>query len=151
MSSRIRGNEERQKMNKTSNVAAVAIGIMTLVTGTYALGASRNATPSAVATTNGSDVTLMPGTGTTLRLHFSGVEIITHDSHGGLMILKARGQMLHYRPEAYQVINGEIKPVEVNFRIEGMDQVVVQFGNIDKNAPVILKQGAVMSGQPSLM
>jgi hypothetical protein len=139
-------------MNKISIVAAAIIGIMTLATGTYALGAPRNATPGSVVTTNGSDVTLAPGTGTnSVRLHFSGAQIITHEPHGGLMIVKARGQLLHYRPEAYQLINGEVKPVEVHFQIEGTDQVTVQFGAIDKNAPVILKQGAVMSGQPSSM
>ena len=139
-------------MKKNSIVTVVAIGMMTLATGTYALGAAGTKAPSAFVTANGSDVTLMPGAGSdTLRLHFSGAEIITHESHGGLMIVKARGQLMHYRPEAYQVINGETKPVEVNFKIEGRDQVVVEFGKIDKNAPVILKQGAVMSGNPSVM
>jgi hypothetical protein len=139
-------------MKKNSIVATVAIGMMTLATGSYALGAARNTTPSAIVTANGSDVTLMPGSGSeTLRLHFSGAQIITHESPGGLMIVKSGGRMLHYRPEAYQLINGEIKTVELQFRIEGMDQVVVQFGKMDNNAPVILKQGAVMSGQPSVM
>ncbi len=135
-------------MTKNSIAAVVAIGIMTLGTGTYAFGAARHTTPSAVVASNGADVTLAPGTGSdTLRLHFSGAQIITHESSGGLTILKARGQLLHYRPEAYQLINGEIKPIEATFRIEGTDQVVVEFGKIDKNAPVILKHGAVMSGQ----
>jgi hypothetical protein len=139
-------------MKKNSIVAVIAIGMMALATGTYALGAARNTTPSAVVTTNGSDVTLTPGSGSdTFRLHFSGAKIITHESSGGLMIVKARGEMLHYRPEAYQLINGEAKPVEVNFKIEGMDQVVVEFGKIDKSAPVILKQGAVMSDKSSVM
>lgn len=116
------------KMNKTSIVAAAAIGMMALATGTYALAAERNQTPSAVVRTNSSDVTLMPGTGaSTLRLHFSGAEIITQESPGGLMIVKAKGRQLHYRP------------------------VVVQFGKIDRNAPVILKRGAVMYDQPDLM
>ena len=137
-------------MKQTSIVAVAAIGMITLATGTYALGAARNTRPSAPVTknvtTNGSDVTLMPGSGSdTLRLHFSGAQIITHESPGGLMIVKSGGRLLHYRPEAYQLINGEIKTVELSFRIEGMDQVVVQFGKTDKNAPVILKQGAVMS------
>ncbi len=67
------------------------------------------------------------------------------------MIVKAKGRLLHYRPNAYQVIDGEMRPVEVGFRIDGVDQVVVQFGKIDKNAPVILKQGAVMYDKPVLM
>jgi len=139
-------------MKKNSIVTVIAIGMMTLVTGSYALGTPRNTTPSAVVTTNGSDVTLMPGTGSdTLRLHFAGAQIITHESARGLMIVKAGGQLLHYRPEAYQLIDGEMKPVEVSFKIEGKDQVVVQFGKMDKNAPVILRQGAVMSGKSSVM
>lgn len=139
-------------MKTTSIVAAIAVGMITLATGTYALAAQRTPAAGSIVSTNGSDVTLMPGTGTaTLRLRFSGAQIITHESAGGLMIVKAKGQLLHYRPDAYQLINGEIKPVEVHFRIEGIDQVVVQFGNIDKNAPVILKQGAGMYGQPELM
>jgi hypothetical protein len=126
--------------------------MMTLATGTFALAAARNPTPGSVVRMNGSDVTLMPGTGSdTLRLHFSGAEIITHDSPGGLMIVKAKGRLLHYRPDAYQVIGGEAIPVEVHFRIDGVDQVVVQFDRIDKNAPVILKQGAVMCDQPVSM
>jgi hypothetical protein len=133
-------------MKKNSIVAAVAIGIMTLATGTYALASELNPTPRSVVTTNGSDITVIPGTGSdTLRVHFSGAEIVTQESPGGLMIVKAKGQLMHYRPEAYQVINGEIKPVEVNFHIEGKDQVVVQFGEIDKNAPIILKRGALIS------
>jgi hypothetical protein len=130
-------------MKKTSIATVVAIGIMTLVTGTCAFAAKGNTTPGSAVVTNGSDVTFMPGTGSdTLRLHFSGAEIITRESAGGLMIVKARGQLLHYRPDAYQVINGEMKPVELRFQIEDKDQVVVQFGKIDKNVPVILKQGA---------
>jgi hypothetical protein len=130
-------------MKKT--LIVTALGIMTLVTGTNALAAQRNAAPA-------SDVTWMPRTGSdTLRLHFAGAEIITHESTGGLMIVKAKGQLLHYRPDAYQLIDGEIKPVEVHFRIDGIDQVVVEFGNLDKNAPVILKQGSVMYGQPEPM
>lgn len=137
-------------MKKISIVATAVLGMMTLATGTYALAAAPTTTPGAVVRPNGSDVTLKPGSDT-LRLHFSGAEIITRESTGGLMIVKARGRLLHYRPEAYQVIDGEMKPVEVHFRIEGTDQVVVQFGNIDKSAPVILKQGAVMSDQRSMM
>ena len=132
-------------MNKTSIAAAAVMGIMTLATGSYALASESNQAPGSVVKTNGSDVMLAPGAGSnTLRLHFVGAEIITHEAHGGLMIVKARGQLLHYRPDAYQLINGKIKPVEVHFVIEGKDLAVVQFGQIDENAPVVLKRGAVM-------
>jgi hypothetical protein len=138
-------SQEKQKMKKNFIAAAAAAGIITLATGTYALAAPSNPAPSSVVTTNGTDIKVMPGTGSdTLRVHFSGAEIITHESSGGLMIVKARGQLLHYRPEAYQLINGEIKPVEVHFRIEGTDQAIVEFGKSDKSAPVFLKRGAVM-------
>ncbi len=137
-------------MKKNSIVATAALGLLTLGMGTFAMAASPTATSTAAARTNEADVTLKPGSDT-LRLHFSGAQIITQESAGGLMIVKARGRLLHYRPEAYQVIDGEVKPVEVHFHIEGTDQVVVQFGKIDKSAPVILKQGAVMSNQQSLM
>src|SRR5580692_9891905 len=99
-------------MKKLSIVATAALGMITLAAGTYALGADRTTTPSAVVKANSSDVTVMPGSDT-LRLHFSGAQIITRESHGGLMIVKARGQLLHYRPEAYQLIDGEMKPVAV--------------------------------------
>jgi hypothetical protein len=139
-------------MKRNSIIAAAAFGLITLATGSYAFAAERNPSSGSNVRTDGSDVTLMPGSGSdTLRLHFSGAEIITHEGPGGLMIVKARGRLLHYRPNAYQVINGEIRPVEVGFRIDGVDQVVVQFGKIDKSAPVILKQGAVMHDQPLLM
>jgi hypothetical protein len=139
-------------MKRTSSIAAAAFGLMTLTAGSYAFAAGRNPSQSSSVRTNGSDVTLMPGSGTdTLRLHFSGAEIITHEGPGGLMIVKAKGRLLHYRPNAYQVIDGEMRPVEVGFRIDGVDQVVVQFGKIDKNAPVILKQGTVMYDKPVLM
>src|SRR5579862_7709976 len=128
----------RQKMKKTSFVTAIAIAMITLATGTCALAAARNATPVSVVKTNGSDVTLMPGAGSdTLRLHFSGAQIITREPQGGLTIVKGGARLLHYRPDVYQVINGEIKPVEVHFEIDGIDQVVVRFGEIDKSAPVI--------------
>lgn len=135
-------------MKRTSILAAVAAGVITLATGAHAFAAEMNLTPGSVVSKSGSDVTVMHGASDTLRLHFAGAEIVTHEPDGGLMIVKARGQLMHYRPEAYQLIDGEMKPVEVHFRIEGKDRATVQFGKVDNNAPVILKGGAVMSSQP---
>ena len=138
-------------MNKTSIVSAVVAGIMTLATCSAAFAADVNLSSGSGAKTNSSDVMVMPGTDSQpLRLHFSGAERLHHEL-GGLTVFQTNGERMHYRPDAYQVINGKHKPVEVNLHIEGNDQVTVEFGKVDKSAPVILKRGAAMFSQPVRM
>lgn len=131
-------------MKKTFVAAAVAAGLMMLATGTSALAAE------SMMKTDKSDFVVMPGTGSdTLRLHFSGAERLHRDfPGGGLIVFQAGGGRMHYRPDAYQLINGKLKAVAVDFLIDGKDEATVQFGKIDKSAPVFLKRGAMMYNQP---
>jgi hypothetical protein len=144
-------------MKKTSIVAALAAGMMLLAARDGALAAELNppelhpASDPAV-TTRGSDVTVMPQNGAGhVRVHFSGADLLYRDSPGDLTVLKTDGAHMHYRPNAYQLIDGRMKRVDVNFQIEGKDEATVWFGKLDRSAPVILKWGAVMSSQPSGM
>ena len=136
-------------MKKNTIVALVAAGVMTLATGTYAHAAALNPASGPTLKTNPSDVVVAPGTGSdSVRLHFSGAQLLYRNSPGELTVFKANGGLMHYRPDAYQLINGKIKHVDVNLRIEGRDNATVEFGSMDSNAPVILKWGTVMSSQP---
>jgi hypothetical protein len=138
-------------MKKTFIMAAVAAGMLTLATGTYAHGAEISPTEGAAVKTMNSDIVVMPGTGSdTLRLRFSGADLLHQEFHGGLTVYEASGGRMHYRPEAYQLINGKRRSVEVHFQIEGKDQATVRFGKADRNAPVILERGAFMF-QPAWM
>jgi hypothetical protein len=134
-------------MKKTSIVTVVAAGMITLLTGTYALAAKITPTSDAVVKTNDSDIMVMPGTTDNLRLHFSGADRLHREFPGGLTVYQANGETMHYRPDAYQMINGKLKAVDLSFHIEGRDQVTVKFGKIDKSAPVFLKRGGVMFSQ----
>lgn len=139
-------------MKKTSIVAAVVAGIMTLGTGSYAFAAGASSASASVVKTNESDLMVMPDAGTdSVRLHFAGAERLHTDIHGGLTIFRGNAGLRYYRPDAYQVINGKMKSVEVRFRIEGRDKATIEFGKIDPGAPVILRWGAVMSTQSALM
>jgi len=139
-------------MKKTSIVAAVLAGALALATGSYAFAAGMNPASGAVVKTNDSDLMVMPGAGAgAVRLHFSGAERLRNDFRGGLTIIKDNTGSMHYRPEAYQVVNGKFKSVEVHFRIEGKDEATVEFGKTDPGVPVILRWGAVMSGQSVVM
>jgi hypothetical protein len=132
-------------MKKTFVMTAVAVGIMTLATGTNALASEMNLTAGSTLRTTGSDVVVMPGTASNeLQLHFSGAERLHNEFHGGLTVFEAAGGRMYYRPDAYQLINGKRKPVEVSFHIDGKDLVTVQFGKTDKSAPIILERGAIM-------
>jgi hypothetical protein len=149
-------------MKNTSIAAAVLMGIMTLATGTYALAADMDTAGSvrrevsvmsgSAVTTHGSDLTVMPGADSAaLQLHFSGSERIERNFPGGLTIFKAHNLRMNYKPNAYQVINGKIKTVELQFRIDDMDHATIEFGKMDKSAPVIVKWGAVMSSPSPVM
>ena len=135
-------------MKKTSIVAAVVAGLMILAPGSYAFAAGVSTGSSSVVKTNNSDLMVMPGAAAgSVRLHFSGAERLFNEFHGGLTIIKDNRGLMHYRPEAYQVVNGKYKSVEVQFRIEGKDEAVVEFGKTAPGVPIILRSGAVMSGQ----
>jgi hypothetical protein len=135
-------------MKKTFIAAALTAGIMTLTPGTYAFAADMNPTMGSAVAKNNSDITVMPGTNDALRLHFSGAERLHIEFPGGLTVFEGNGERMHYKPDAWQMVNGKLKAVEVRFHIEGKDEVTVQFGKVDKNAPVILKRGALMFPSP---
>ncbi len=136
-------------MKKTSIVAVLAAGIMT-VAATTAAFAEMNPAAISPARVGSGDVKLMPGSDTA-QLHFAGAELITNDAPGALTVFKADGTRMNYHPNAFQVIGGKIRPVDARFRIDSKDQVTVEFGKLDKNAPVILKRGAAMYAQPAWM
>jgi hypothetical protein len=138
-------------MKKAFFVTAVAAGMMTLAAGTYPLCAEMAPASGSVVQTNSTDLMVMPGTADNLRLHFSGADLLHHEFPGGLTVYQTNGETKHYRPDAYQVINGKHKAVDISFHIEGRDQVTVKFGKMDKSAPVFLKRGGVMLGQPVRM
>jgi len=134
-------------MRKTSIVAAVVAAMMVVATGSYAFAAETGS----MVKTNNSDLVVMPGAGAgAVRLHFSGAERLHNDFKGGLTIIKDNTGLMHYRPEAYQVVNGKFRTVEVHFRIEGKDEATVVFSKTDPGVPIVVRWGAVMSGHSVL-
>lgn len=75
-------------------------------------------------------------------LHFAGAERIDFGSAGELTIIKNNGRLVRYRPDAYQMIGGKLKPVGLTYKMNGKDRVTMKFGKFDKESPLIIHHGA---------
>jgi hypothetical protein len=136
-------------MKKTSIAAAVTAGVIMLTANTYALASEMK--PTNVLKTNDSDLTVMPGAGSEpVQLQFSGAAHLYANAPGELTVFKATGAVTHYRPVAYQMVDGKMKRIEVHFRIDSKNQATLQLGARDENAPVVLQGGAAIAHQPVL-
>ncbi len=124
---------------------AVMAGILSLIPGSSAFAGSivKTSTPGLVATVNSRDVIIQGASETVpVQIQFGGAERIEFGRPGELIVMR-HGSSQHYRPEAYQIIDGKWRPLAVRYTLNGGDRVSVNFGNFDKSAPVFLRYGAV--------
>src|SRR5579863_296693 len=119
--------------------AAVLSGILLLIPASPVLAASivNNSVSASVTPLNSRDLMIETVSGAaTVQLHFAGAEHIDFGLPGELLIMR-HGLREHYRPEAYQMINGKMRPVSISYRHIGSDRVTVNFVKFDPSAPII--------------
>lgn len=123
---------------------AIVTGILSLIPASPALAANvvNTAASGPVSTVNSRDLIIQGAAETApVQLHFAGAERIEVGRPGELLVMR-HGLRQHYRPEAYQIINGKWRPLSVGYRVEGADRVIVNFGNCDNSAPIFVRYGA---------
>ena len=124
---------------------AVMAGMLSLISGNPAFAAdvAKTSAPGLISTVNSRDLIIQGASETVpVQLHFGGAERIDFGRPGELIVMR-HGSRQHYRPEAYQIIDGKWRPLTVGYTINGGDRVTVNFGNFDNSAPVFLRYGAV--------
>ena len=124
---------------------AVMAGILSLIPGSPAFAGNivETSAPRLISTVNSRDLIIQGALETVpVQLHFGGAERIELGRPGELIVMR-HGSRQHYRPEAYQIIDGKWRPLTVGYTINGGDRVTVNFGNFDNSAPVFLRYGAV--------
>ena len=133
-------------MKRRIFTSAVATGLLAVAMGSTAMAAEASATitaRAAVTMLNARDMVFQPGSETAhVQVHFADADRIQPGGPGELFITRANGNRVAYRPEAYQMINGKMKPVTVSFTKEGRGRVRLNFGKFDQNAPLILRRAA---------
>ncbi len=124
---------------------AVMAGILSLIPGSPAFAGKIVNTPASesISTVNSRDLIIQGASETVpVQLHFGGAELIEFGGPGELIVM-SHGSRRHYRPDAYQIIDGKWRPVAIGYRLNGGDRVTVNFGKFDNSAPVFLRNGAV--------
>ena len=124
---------------------AVMAGMLSLIPGNpaFAGDVAKTSAPGLISTVNSRDLIIQGASETVpVQLHFRGAERIDLGRPGELIVMR-HGSRQHYRPEAYQIIDGKWRPLTVGYTINGGDRVTVNFGNFDNSAPVFLRYGAV--------
>ena len=129
---------------KIQITTAVMTGILSLIPGSPVLAANivNTSAPASVSTVNSRDLIIQGASETApVQLHFAGAERIELAGPGELIVLR-HGSRQHYRPDAYQIINGKARHLTVGYKVNGGDRVTVNFGNFDNSAPIFLRDGA---------
>ena len=130
---------------KIQITAAVITGILSLIPGGPVLAANivNTSAPAAVSTLNSRDLMIQGASETApVQLHFTGAERVELVAPGELCVTRYGARQQHYRPDAYQIINGKVRHLRVSYKLNGGDRVTVNFGNFDASAPIILRDGA---------
>jgi hypothetical protein len=129
---------------KIQITTAVMTGILSLIPGRPVLAANivNTSAPASVSTVNSRDLMIQGASETNpVQLHFAGAERVELVAPGELSVLR-HGSRQHYRPDAYQIINGKARHLTVSYTLNGGDRVTVNFGNFDNSAPIFLRDGA---------
>jgi hypothetical protein len=129
---------------KIQITTAVMTGILSLIPGSPVLAANivNTSAPASVSTVNSRDLMIQGASETNpVQLHFAGAERVELVAPGELSVLR-HGSREHYRPDAYQIINGKARHLTVSYTLNGGDRVTVNFGNFDNSAPIFLRDGA---------
>jgi len=113
-----------------------------VLTGVLSLMPASPALATTVSRLNSRDLMIQGASETgKVELHFAGAELIERGGPGELLVNR-RGSLKHYRPDAYQIVNGKTRHLTVRFTLDGADRVTVSFGNFDNSAPIFLRDGA---------
>jgi hypothetical protein len=129
---------------KTQIAIAVMTGILSLNPGSPALAANivNTSSPTSVSTVNSRDLIIQGASATApIQLHFAGAERIELGAPGELCVMR-HGSRQHYRPDAYQIINGKARHLTVSYTLSGGDRATINFGSFDNSAPILLRDGA---------
>ncbi len=129
---------------KIQITAAVITGVLSFISGSPAMAANiANTTASGSISTVKSRDLIIQGEAETapVHLHFTGAERVELGRPGELFVTR-HGVRQHYRPEAYQIINGKWRPLSIRYAINGGDLVTVNFGNFDDSVPIFVRYGA---------
>ena len=129
---------------KIQITTAVITGILSLIPGSAALAANivKTSAPALVTTVNSRDLMIQGASETApIQLHFAGAERLEVVSPGELSVIR-HGSRQHYRPDAYQIINGKARHLRVSYTFNGGDRVTLKFGDFDNSAPIFLRDGA---------
>ncbi len=73
-----------------------------------------------------------------IALRFDGAEKISVDAEGRLLLQVNDGQLFQHPPIAYQIINGERRPVTASYKITGADTVAFAIGTYDHSQPLVI-------------
>jgi hypothetical protein len=134
------------QITKIQIMTAVLTGILALTPASPVLASDNVATSAPAAASvirlNSRDV-MIEGVSETARvqLHFAGAERLDPGGPGELLVI-VHGSRQHYRPEAYQIINGKMRSVALRYKLDGGDRVTLNFGDFDSSAPIYLRGGA---------
>jgi hypothetical protein len=134
---------------KIQTTTAVITGILSLIPGSpvcsrlSAANIVNTPAPTSVSTVNSRDLMIQGASETApLQLHFAGAERLELSAPGELCVIRHGSLQQHYRPDAYQIINGRARHLTVSYTLNGGDRVTVNFGNFDNSAPIFLRDGA---------
>ncbi len=127
---------------------AVITGILSLIPGSplggrvLAAKLVNASAPATVSTVNSRDLMIQGvSESAPLQLHFAGAERFDLGAPGELCVIR-HGSRQHYRPDAYQIIDGKTRHLTVSYTLNGGDRVSIHFGNFDIGAPIFLRDGA---------
>jgi hypothetical protein len=72
-----------------------------------------------------------------IRVAFDGVRDLSLDAAGNLRLRTARGELLQHAPVVYQEIDGERRPVEGRYLLDG-DEVAFALGDYDRSRMLVI-------------
>jgi hypothetical protein len=130
---------------KIQIATAVVSGILSMIPGSALVAApiANTSVAASVSTVNSRDLVIQGVSETApVQLHFAGAERLELGMPGELCVIRHGSRREHYRPDAYQIINGKARHLTVSYKLEGGDRVTVHFGNADSGAPIFLRDGA---------
>jgi len=73
-----------------------------------------------------------------IRLKFSDVDSLKIDKNGDLLLKKKSVRMLHQKPVAYQIIDGNKIEVSISYKKTGKNKIGFELGNYDKSRELII-------------
>jgi hypothetical protein len=134
---------------KIQITTTVLTGILALIPGSpvlspvLAANIVKASAPASAGTANSRDLMIQAASATApVQLHFAGAERLELGAPGELCVIRHGSREQHYRPDAYQIVNGKARHLTVDYTINGGDRVTLRFGNVDSSAPIFLRDGA---------